>query len=111
MAYLSGQTIHIDEHGNRTDTRANDDWIHPEAKEKRTMMTTIMINSKQRSYTFRMALVVGATFLLATLVLGVLEQWASAVTLAVATIFFSLLVPTGHQLNRALREDSPLPLT
>jgi hypothetical protein len=70
-----------------------------------------MINSKPRSYTFRMALVVGATFLLVTLVLGVLGQWASAVTLAVATIFFSLLALTGHQLNRALLEKSALPLT
>ena len=74
-------------------------------------MTTTRINSKQRSSTFRMALIVGATFLLVTLVLGVLGQWASAATLAVATIFFSLLVLTGRQLNRALREDSPLPLT
>jgi len=73
-------------------------------------MTTTRINSKQRSSTFRMALIVGATFLLVTLVLGVLGQWAITITLAVGTIFLSLLVLTGQQLNRALREDSPLPL-
>jgi hypothetical protein len=101
-----GQTIHSDEHGKRSDTRANDNWIHPEAKEKRTMM-----NSKQRSYTIHIALVVGATFLLVTLVLGVLGQWAIVVTLAVGTIFFGLLVLTGHQLHRTLLEESPLPLT
>ena len=72
---------------------------------------TTMINSRQRSSTFRKALVVGATFLLVTLVLGVLGQWASAITLAAGTMFFSLLVLTGHQLKRALREDGPLPLT
>lgn len=74
-------------------------------------MTTTMINSKQRSFTFRMALVVGAAFLLLTLVLGVLGQWPIVVTLAGGTIFFSLLVLTGQQLNRALLEDSHLPLT
>lgn len=74
-------------------------------------MTTTMINGKRRSSTFGMALVVGATFLLVTLVLGVLGQWVSAVTLAVGTIFFSLLARTGHQLRRALQEGSPLPLT
>lgn len=65
-------------------------------------MTTTLINSKQRSSTFRMALGAGAIFLLVTLVLGVLGQWAGAITLVVGTIFFSLLALTGHQLNRAL---------
>lgn len=74
-------------------------------------MTTTMINSKQRSDTLRMALGVGAVFLPVMLVLGVLGQWASAITLVVATMFFSFLALTGHQLNRALLEDSPLPLT
>ena len=67
-------------------------------------MRHIKINSKQRIFAFCLALEVGMTFLLVTLVLGALGHWDLALTWVVVAILFSILLLKERLLHRT--EDS-----